>query len=288
MRPRSRPKLFVDRYKFEGIAGEGALSVVHKAKDIHTQKTVALKILRDSGNPIATGEQYLNEVQALQRVSNPSVVSLIDHGFHYDTPYLAIEFVQGTMFHEYDKKDMSRSLHTLLSLFSKVCDAVQSVHSAGLVHRDIKQNNIFVTGVNGSREIKLFDFGFAKRTGCNLPDVYSPAGTLEFMAPEQTQPHLPADPRSDVYSMGVLLYVMLSGKYPFDFTKNTRNQLPRLHRSEPPKPLIPKEFSSDIMLDEVCDIAMTALRKKPRDRFQSAAEMKARIDAATQALQNAA
>jgi len=281
-------RIIASRYHLKDVLGEGGLATVWQAWDERTSKDVAVKIPHpDFFDSLVVRSLFSNEVQALSRIKSPSVVSLLDYGFQQNQPFIAMELINGILLSEHQKQLPSpRSLSKMLGLFTKICDAVQAAHSAMYVHRDVKINNLFVIQENGSDHVKLFDFGFAKPFGDDLHDPISPLGTLEYIAPEQTMERQPADWRSDIYSLGVLFYYMLTDKYPFDF--KDRSELVELHRSAPPVHLATRKFITDSMTDGVCDLTMRALAKDPKDRFQAVCEMRENLEACISSIPRAA
>ena len=228
-----------------GMAG-GFGSVFMAQQEQPVQRKVALKIIKlgmDTRQVVARFEQ---ERQALAMMDHPGIAKVLDAGAT-DTgrPYFVMELVKGDPIVEYcDKNNLS--IHDRLELFAQVCSAVQHAHTKGIIHRDIKPSNILVSTQDGRPAAKVIDFGIAKATSSRLTEktLFTEhrqlIGTPEYMSPEQAEGSLDIDTRTDVYSLGVLLYELLTGTTPFsgsDLRSAAFAELQRIIREvEPPKP----------------------------------------------------
>ena len=275
-KPPPAPKIFADRYLLENKLSvdlrEGGMSIVCSAVDLKGLRSVAIKFPKPEylNTPVAK-ETFANETSALSAIRSSNVVSFFDSGIEADHPFVVMELVQAHILHFYSPTFL-KSLSSVLELFSDVCDAVQAVHDHGFVHRDIKPANVFVLT---DRSVKLFDFGFARRMGDCSPSVVPMGGTTEFLAPERRDPGKPPEPPVDVYSLGGVLYFMLTHRYPLTGSGDF------VH-------LIDRHFKTDVMTEKVYHTTMRALAERPEDRFQTAAEMKAAIRDCITALEKAA
>ena len=242
-----RPGTRIGPYKLLEQIGEGGFGAVFMAEqEKPVQRRVALKIIKlgmDTGQVVARFEQ---ERQALAMMDHPNIAKVLDAGAT-DTgrPYFVMELCKGESITEYcDKHNLS--IRERLALFVQVCLAVQHAHQKGLIHRDIKPSNILVTTQDDKPHAKVIDFGIAKATASKLTEktLFTEhrqlIGTPEYMSPEQAEGSLDIDTRTDVYSLGVLLYELLTGSTPFD-SKKLRSaafgEIQRIIREvDPPNP----------------------------------------------------
>jgi len=237
----------IGHYKLLQQIGEGGFGSVFMAEQEHpVRRKVALKIIKlgmDTRQVVARFEQ---ERQALAMMEHPNIARVLDAGAtEAGRPFFVMELVKGDPIVEYcDKNNLS--INERLELFAQVCNAVQHAHSKGIIHRDIKPSNILVSTQDGKPHTKVIDFGIAKATSARLTEKTlftehkALIGTPEYMSPEQAEGNLDIDTRTDVYSLGVLLYELLTGTTPFTGT-NLRSaayaEIQRIIREvEPPKP----------------------------------------------------
>ncbi|MGH7177849.1 MAG: tetratricopeptide repeat protein [Tepidisphaeraceae bacterium] len=241
------PGTTVGRYELLEVIGEGGFGTVHLAEQTQpVRRRVALKIIKlgmDTRQVIARFEQ---ERQALAVMDHPNIAKVFDAGAT-DTgrPYFVMELVKGVPITDYcDEKNLTP--HERLELFIPVCQAVQHAHQKGIIHRDIKPSNVLVSRQDDEPVVKVIDFGIAKATQARLTEktvfteLRQMIGTPEYMSPEQAEGGLDIDTRTDVYSLGVLLYELLTGSTPFD-TQQLRSaayaEIQRIIREvEPPRP----------------------------------------------------
>ena len=241
------PGTRIGPYKLLQQIGEGGFGVVFMAEqDKPVARKVALKIIKlgmDTRQVVARFEQ---ERQALAMMDHPHRARVLDAGAT-DTgrPYFVMDLVKGSPIVEYCDKN-SLTIDDRLELFAQVCSAVQHAHGKGIIHRDIKPSNILVGTQDGKAQTKVIDFGIAKATSSKLTDKtlftehQQVIGTLQYMSPEQAEGSLDIDTRTDVYSLGILLYELLTGSTPFD-KKTLQNamygEIQRIIREvEPPRP----------------------------------------------------
>ena len=238
----------IDRYKLLQVIGEGGFGVVYMAEQEHpVRRRVALKVIKPGMDSKQVIARFEAERQALALMDHPNIARVLDAGAtESGSPYFVMELVGGVPITEYcDTNNID--MRERLGLFVKVCQAVQHAHQKGIIHRDIKPSNVLVTLHDGVPVPKVIDFGIAKATQARLTEktlfteFRHMIGTPAYMSPEQAQVGgIDVDTRSDIYSLGVLLYELLTETTPFD-TKALREaaygEVQRIIREvEPPKP----------------------------------------------------
>ena len=243
-----RTGLMIGRYKLLEQIGEGGFGLVYMAEQVEpVQRKVALKVIKAGMDTKAVVARFEAERQALALMDHPNIARVLDAGTtQAGRPYFVMELVRGISITEFcDQKRLSTSQR--LELFMTVCHAIQHAHQKGIIHRDIKPSNVLVTLHDGKPVPKVIDFGVAKALGQRLTDktlftgFAHMIGTPAYMSPEQAElSGLDIDTRSDIYSLGVLLYELLTGVTPFDretFAKAAFDEIRRMIReTEPPKP----------------------------------------------------
>jgi eukaryotic-like serine/threonine-protein kinase len=242
-----RPGTKFGPYKLLELIGEGGFGAVFMAEQEHpVRRRVALKIIKLGMDTKQFVARFEAERQALAMMDHPNVAKVLDGGSTATgRPYFVMELVRGIPITEYCDKN-KLSLRKRLDLFSQVCQAVQHAHQKGLIHRDLKPNNVLVSTQDDRPRAKVIDFGVAKATQSQLTDktlftqFHQMVGTPLYMSPEQADGDLDIDTRTDVYSLGVLLYELLVGATPFDAKELCSNAFPEMQRIirevEPPTP----------------------------------------------------
>lgn len=243
------------------LIGQGGMGFVYKAKQRHLNRDVALKILHANlQRDPAFAKRFEREAQALATLNHPNIVSVYDSG-HTESGeyYFIMEYVDGV-----NLRDVLRGEHldpkSALAIVPQVCEALQYAHEHGIVHRDIKPENILV---DSRGRVKIADFGLAKLLDPtakdeNLSQTGLRMGTAHYMAPEQAQGATDVDHRADIYSLGVVLYEMLTGELP-------------IGRFSPPS----RSVKLDGRLDKV---VLKTLESKPDKRYQKASDLKTEIE----------
>jgi serine/threonine protein kinase len=242
------PGTVIGPYRLMEQIGEGGMGVVYVAvQTVPVRRKVALKIIKPGMDTKQVIARFEAERQALAMMDHPNIAQVLDAGAtDLGRPYFVMELVRGVPITAYCDQE-ALSIQDRLELFVRVCRAVQHAHQKGIIHRDLKPSNILVTLHDGEPVPKIIDFGVAKATGSSLTDktVYTAftqlIGTPLYMSPEQVElSGLDIDTRSDIYSLGVLLYELLTGTTPFEsdtFQKAAFDEMRRIIREEePPKP----------------------------------------------------
>ena len=268
--------VFDGRYKIIRKLGAGGMADVYLAEDQELGRRVAIKILNDRH---AADDQFIErfrrEAKNAAGLSHPNIVSIYDRGEAEGTYYIAMEYLDGRSLKELIVARGSAPVRTSVEYTRQILAALSAAHRQGIVHRDIKPHNVLV-GPEG--RLKVTDFGIARSGASQMTEVGSIIGTAQYLSPEQARGSQ-VDQTSDVYSVGVVLYELLTGQVPF--TGDTPLEIAMKHLSEIPKP--PSELRSDVPHD-LDMVVLRALAKDPSERYQSAEEMDADLDRILQGL----
>jgi eukaryotic-like serine/threonine-protein kinase len=255
----------ISHYKILEKLGEGGMGVVYKAEDTKLKRTVALKFL-PKGLEAHEPERarFTQEAQAASALNHQNICAIHTLGEHEDQQFIDMEFVDGITLRQKIQSGQL-SINDVIAYSLQIGEALQEAHAHGIVHRDVKPENIMV---NTKNQIKVMDFGLAKLKGSmKLTRTSSTVGTLAYMAPEQIQGEA-VDARSDIFSFGIVLFEMLTGRLPFRGEHEAAMMYSIVN--EEPAPL--QKFLPDVS-PELIHIVGTALEKDPNDRYQSAADM---------------
>ncbi len=269
----------IGEYVIDGLIGEGGGGRVFAARHSKLGVRVAIKVLRPEMVPLQQLVTRFNrEVEAIQKIDHPSIVRVIETSqTPAGQPYYVMELLEGMNLRRLLQVHGRFSPAEVLDLVSPVCDALAAVHDAGFVHRDIKASNVNVEDKDGKRSVKLLDFGIAKsvhgEAGPGLTEPGVKLGSAHTMAPEQVRCER-LDARADIYAMGVMLFQLLTGEYPFD--ADDPRHIALLHLQAPaPRP------SSRAPLSAAIDaVVLRCLEKKAERRFASARDLHAALRAA--------
>jgi len=265
----------IGRYEVLAIAGRGAMGVVYKARDPLINRIVAIKIVSLSAH--LTEEQrkeyslrFTREAQAAGNLHHPGIVTIFDVGEEEGLPYMAQEYIEGQSLSQYIKEKQVLPLAQAIEIARQVADTLAYAHREGVVHRDIKPDNILID--KDGRAV-ITDFGVARLSSSELTRTGEVLGTPHFMSPEQVLGKT-VDGRSDLFSLGVVLYVLLTGKRPF--SGDTISSICYQIVHEEPQPLP----AAKGLPPEIAEILRKLLAKNPDDRFADGNELLAALDVA--------
>ncbi|MEA2665391.1 MAG: eukaryotic-like serine/threonine-protein kinase [Candidatus Eremiobacteraeota bacterium] len=257
-----------NRYRVDGTLGNGGMALVYVGTDTLLRRRVAIKVLRDQ---FSSDDDFVKrfsfEAQSAAKLSHPNIVNIYDFGREDHAYYIVMELVDGTTLGDLLREGRALPEPVAVDYAIQIASGLAYAHRQGLMHRDVKPANILVTQDD---VVKLSDFGIARAVSEHTLGVTQPGmvmGSVAYISPEQAQGH-DIDERSDLYSVGVVLYQMLTGKLPFSGDNPVAVALK--HVSEPPPPIDPKKAG---VSPAVAAIVARLLRKDPRERFASATEL---------------
>ena len=263
----TEPTLLNGRYQLEKTLGNGGMAVVYRAKDLTLERTVALKVLReDYSNDPAFRERFRQEATAAANLVHPNIVTVHDFGIDQGHLFIVMEYVPGTDLNSILQKRGRFTVNEALPLIRQACAGLGYAHRAGLVHCDVKPHNFLITPDN---RLKVTDFGIARALASIQPEEKTKIvwGSPQYFSPEQAAGNAPS-PASDVYSLGVVMYYMLTGRLPF--TAATIPELIEMHRNTPPLP--PRQFNPAIPIT-LEEIILKVLSKEPSARYRTADQL---------------
>ena len=259
-------KIFGGRYEVLERLGAGGMAIVYKAKDLLLNRVVTIKVLREQ---FVTDEDFIRrfrrEAQSAASLSHPNIVSVYDVGKDGDTEYIVMEYVEGRNLKEIIREYAPLSTDQSINLGRQITEAIQNAHEHHIIHRDIKPHNILVT-TDG--HAKVTDFGIARAvSSATVTHTGDIVGSVHYLSPEQAK-GLPSNEQSDIYSLGIVLYELITGKVPYD--GETPIAIALKHLQEQPvlpskiNPRIDKEFEA---------VIMRAIAKSPEKRYLSAKDL---------------
>jgi serine/threonine-protein kinase len=252
------------RYQLLGRLGVGGMANVFRARDLNLQREVAVKILReDFTDDPAFRVNFLNEARAAANLTHPSIVTIYDFGHEGSRYYIVMELVDGTDLKSYIRRKMILPIPEAINLMIQICAGVGYAHRAGLVHCDLKPQNILISP---DRVAKITDFGIARALTYVNPEEHTSIvwGSPQYFSPEQARGEMPT-PSSDVYSLGVVLYEMVTGRLPFEAADSSLLAEQHIAAMPPPprslNPVIPASLEQ---------VLLKVLAKEPSARYRTA------------------
>jgi eukaryotic-like serine/threonine-protein kinase len=257
----------LDHYRLDAMVARSGMSTLYKATDLRDGKSVAIKVPHDEmdADPVLV-ERFKREREIGLELDHPGVVKTYDDG-PGSRLYMAMEWVEGRLLRAILNEEPRLPIDRAVGLTLQICDALDTMHKHGVVHRDLKPENVMV---DDSDRIKLIDFGIAKKEDARrltFVEVSKTLGTPDYISPEQVKGQR-GDQRSDVYSLGAMLYEMLAGEPPYTGSNPLAVMNERLLHDPKPVRELRKEVSPELE-----EILKRALAREPRNRYQTASEM---------------
>ena len=267
------PQVLGERYEIGGVLGRGGMAEVHRGRDLRLGREVAVKVLRqDLARDPSFQVRFRREAQAAASLNHPAIVAVYDTGEDRTasgaTPYIVMEYVEGDTLRDVLRREGPLPPERAMALAADICGALDFSHRNGIVHRDVKPGNVMITPQG---TVKVMDFGIARAVSDSAATMTSTAaviGTAQYLSPEQARGE-GVDARSDVYSMGCMLYELVTGAPPF--TGDSPVSVAYQHVREDPR--LPSSINRDIPA-ELDAILLKAMSKNPANRYQSAADMR--------------
>ncbi len=276
-------EVFEGKYLVERVLGAGGMGVVLAAMHLHLQQRVAIKLMRpELAKEPATVERFVREGRAAVKIRSEHVARVLDVGVREGgEPYIVMEFLEGADLGNLVETHGPLPVATAVDYVTQACEALAEAHAHGIVHRDVKPSNLFLTTrADGLPCVKVLDFGIAKATlagdtpdGGSMTRTDAVVGSPLYMAPERMRSATTVDPRTDIWSLGVILFELVSGEFPFD--SGSAPELCAMILRDPPRPLRAVAPQVPAALEAV---VMRCLEKDPDQRFGSVAELAAAIE----------
>jgi serine/threonine protein kinase/Tol biopolymer transport system component len=266
------PDALGERYRFTALLGRGGMATVYLARDLKHARDVAVKVLHPLVASALGANRFLREIEIVAQLHHPHIVPLHDSGEADGSLYYVMPYEAGSSLRDRMARDGPLPVDDVLLILRDICDALAYAHQRGIVHRDVKPDNVLLSG----RHAMLTDFGVAKaatEAAASATGAEVTLGTPAYMAPEQIAADPRIDYRADIYSLGVLAYELLAGRPPFEGT--ARQEILSAHLTAVPAPLA--THRSDVPLP-LAELVMKCLEKRPEDRWQGTDELVQRLE----------
>jgi len=273
----TRGSIIADRYEVIEELGKGGMGKVFRVEDKKIREEVALKIIKpEIAADKKTIERFSNELKFARKIAHRNVCKMYDLGEEEGTYYITMEYIPGEDLKSFIRRSRQLNVGTAISLAKQVSEGLSEAHRLGVVHRDLKPQNVMIDREGNPR---IMDFGVARSViGKGITGAGVMIGTPEYMSPEQVEGK-EADQRSDIYSLGIIMYEMLTGRVPFE--GDTAFAIGIMQKSETPKD--PREFNSQIP-EDLSRVILKCLEKDKEKRYQSAGEIRSELSSIEQGI----
>jgi len=262
---------FAGRYQIIEELGKGGMGKVYKVLDTKIKEKIALKLIKpEIAKDKKTIERFSNELRLARKIRHKNICQMFDLGEEQGTHFITMEFVPGQDLKGLIRQSGQLAIGTTINIAKQICNGLTEAHKSGVIHRDLKPSNIMI---DKEGNVRIMDFGIARSLEAKgITGVGVMIGTPEYMSPEQVEGK-DVDQRSDIYSLGIILYEMVTGRVPFE--GDTPFTIGVKHKSEPPRN--PKEINSQIP-DDLNNMILKCLGKEKKQRYQSAGEAHAELE----------
>ena len=249
-----------DRYRIDCEIGQGGMGTIYKGYDTALKRDVAIKMLTEAKLGTEGRSRLLHEAQAIAQLSHPNIITVYDVGEYEKSPFIVMAYVEGANLYDHPPRDIKE----VVVVMQQVCAALAHAHDNGIIHRDLKPENVILTA---DGNVKLMDFGLARSISSRLTTEGTILGTVFFLAPEQAQGK-PIDPRSDLYSLGVMLYELTTGELPFTADDPLAVISQHIH-----VPVVPPRAKNGKIPPALETLILKLMAKDPTDRPASALDV---------------
>ncbi len=267
-----------EQFEFLGLLDSGGMGVIYKARNITINQIVAIKMIQAGDLDDRHVQRFRQEARALSNLNHYNIVQVKDFGFTENAqPYMVLEFIEGMTLSQFIKQQQTVSLEKLRSIFTQVTDALSHAHEHGVLHRDLKPSNIMIkTAADGAPLVKIVDFGIAKMLTAELNSALTRTGETigspAYMSPEQISGS-PQDARTDIYSLGCVMFEALTGATPFQAENATELAFRQMNADVPNV----RDRANQPISESLAAIVTKCLQKDPGQRFQSMADLGAAL-----------